>query len=77
MSTTIPIALTAKQIREITSGASDSLHLTEAQLKSAWGEYCGNRGGRPKKVRPCPFGCGAQLGVVDMRAHTPVCPAKP
>ena len=30
-------------------------------------------GGRPKKLTPCPFGCGIELGVAAMRRHVPEC----
>ena len=31
------------------------------------------RGGRPKKLTPCPLGCGKELGVAAMRRHIPGC----
>ena len=31
-----------------------------------------NKGGRPRKLRPCPK-CGAQLGHMELRTHQPSC----
>jgi hypothetical protein len=35
-------------------------------------------GGRPKKLSPCPKGCGLEFGAREIRAHAPLCTgAKP
>ena len=36
-----------------------------------------NPGGRPKIIRPCPYGCGRQLGAREMQIHKVGCLANP
>lgn len=32
---------------------------------------------KPKKLSPCPKGCGEMFGARDMRIHKPQCKGKP
>lgn len=50
---------------------SDAARLMQKRRKTWTGA-----GGRPKILRPCPFGCGVKLGGREMRVHKPVCPKR-